>query len=282
MFSYPKRVRNKLIWLYKRWRKSFDQIQTGQPKNAHPLFVFGVQRSGTNMLLRALDRSLYTWVYNEDNNEAFDNYRIRPQAHRQKLINRSRAKWVIFKPNCDLQHADRLLNQHPDSKAIWIYRRYQDVANSAIERWGRGQYEHIQRLVTQPDSTHWFCQDVPDNIRQEISSLYHEKLSDAEAGALKWYVRNSFLFELDLLSRKQQILLVNYEDLVAKPDLIFPQITDFISIPNDEDLYSFIFDSSVRKSDFPEISSEIQELCDQMYQRLNDAALAQTGSGDSS
>ena len=56
-------------------------VQRARARRGGPpltLLVAGVQRSGTNMVMDVLERSLETDVYHERDPRAFDNYEMRP------------------------------------------------------------------------------------------------------------------------------------------------------------------------------------------------------------
>lgn len=260
-----KRVTNRQL---KRTRQRFlfPKITT------YPVFIIGTQRSGTNMLMNMLDMSLDVYTYNEDNATAFKNYRIRDRLTREKLLNRAHCKWIAFKPICDLQHSVELLDSHTGSKAIWIFRDYRDVANSAIKLWGREQYDHIERLVTQDDCSHWFCESVGSDVREVMRHFYERGISDHEAGVLKWYVRNHWFFSQDLVNREDQVLLVNYEHLVTDSAAVGQRVFDFLGIEFHSPFVHKIHRASVRKDSFPEINQEIESLCRQLMDRLEQVA----------
>ncbi|MBN1564069.1 MAG: sulfotransferase domain-containing protein [Anaerolineae bacterium] len=248
--------------------KLFRQFFLFPNATASPLFILGVQRSGTNSLFDMLDESLSVLTYNEHNPVAFDNYRIRDAAARQQLINRAHCEWVAFKPICDVQHAAELLDSHAGGKAIWIFRHYTDVANSAINKWGRGQYHHIERLAMVDNCTHWFCENVDPDTRALINHFFLAGISDHEAGILKWYVRNQWFFTLKLFERRDHVLLIQYEDLVRDSASIGQKVFDFLNVRFDPRYVDHFHEYSIRKSDFPAIKPEIQELCDDLLQKL--------------
>ena len=76
-----------------------------------PVFIFGEQRSGTNMLINTLNHSIDTDCYFETDDKAFDNYQLRDCKTIQKIINDSYAKCVIFKAISDSQKAKFLLDK---------------------------------------------------------------------------------------------------------------------------------------------------------------------------
>jgi hypothetical protein len=258
----------------RRGAKYVQQVQAHQSAKdlkPIPLFVVGCQRSGTNMIIDVLDKSPDTWVYNENHRKAFDTYRIKPLADRMRLIRNAHCQWVVFKPICDSQNIDRLLADHPGSKAIWVYRRYQYVANSALRKWGERQLELIREAATNENWDYWFVDRMSNERRQLIKELYSEDMSWHTAGALKWYARNAIYFDYGLDQRPEQVKLVKYEDLVREPLTQFKAIFDFLNLDFDRGYISELFDTSIQKENFLPIDPQVEELCEEMMSRLNQA-----------
>lgn len=201
----------------KRGLKYANQRRRMNSRQALPFFICGCQRSGTNMLLDVLDRSPDTWVYNEDHRAAFDNYRIKAFGIRQTLLSKAGCSFVVFKCLADSQNADQLLKEHPGSKAIWIYRGYQDVANSAVRKWGQGQKSLIRLLVSEEGWRHWLVEGTPSDRRELVRQLYSDETSPHTAAALKWYLRNVIYLDHRLEHHDEQVRLVRYERLVSNP-----------------------------------------------------------------
>jgi hypothetical protein len=224
------------------------------------------------MLLDVLGRSLDITVYNEDHPSAFRAFRLRDQATCQKLIAGSYSKWVVFKPLLDSQLAPQLLSDYPHSRAIWIYRHYQDVANSAVQLWGDWFQVAIRRLVTEPTWEYYLNEGLTPSLRQVVEDLYDEQISAHTASALFWYMRNALYFELCLDQYPSQIHLVRYEHLVSEPIREFGKLFAWLEISFRPSWVKGIFASSVAKQPFPEIDRRVQELCEDLEARL-DAAL---------
>lgn len=270
--TFVQKANRRIRWLSSRRKKYLLQVSQNSSSQVMPgpLFVFGAQRSGTNMLMDTLDKSVDTWVYNESNLEAFyDNYRIKDHEVRKRLIERARCQWVVFKPLCDSQYADHLLDSYPGSKGVWIYRSYRDVANSARRKWGSGQKWLVTQLATKDHYPHWFCERVPEHVLKTVKSLYHDDLSEAEASAIKWYVRNMFFFELGLDRRSNQVMFIKYEDLVTNPQRMYSDVFDFLDIEYDPAFADDTFASSVGKEVFPDIAPDIEAVCEEMLARLD-------------
>ena len=273
--SLLERAANKLRRVSERNQKALAQLARPRAAATNALFVVGCQRSGTNMLLDVLDKSPETWTYEEDDPKAFIEYRIKPLDVRNQLIASARCRWVAFKPICDSQHTDHLLAVHQGSRAVWIFRHYQDVANSTFAKWPKTQLNHLRRIATDDAQPHWVTERVSAANRALVKELFSEDMPLIEAAALKWYLRNSFYFDLELHERPEDVLLVQYENLVTTPRHSFGQVFDFLGLEYRPEYSAGVFQSSVRKQDFPDINPRVLELCEDMMTRLQSAPAPQ-------
>jgi hypothetical protein len=239
-----------------------------------PIFVVGCQRSGTSMLLNVLGKSAECRVYHEGaNNAAYDFYRLRSHDIVKHLIQKSDKPIVVFKPVLDSQHTDRFLDLYPNAKAIWMYRDYRDVVNSAVNRWQGDQKDIMFGIATgirrDPKHHQYAISDrMSDRTLNLARKLCDPGMSPEDGAALLWYVRNLIYFDLGL-EKDQRVLLVRYEDLVSKPQQYFSRIFGFIVCYFDQKLVSDIFDTSVKKNAASAINKEVELLCREMAQRLD-------------
>lgn len=237
--------------------------------NSRPLFVAGCQRSGTDMLMAALERSPDIWIYNEHRRSAaFRDYRLRSTPVVDRLIRRCPAPVVAFKALCDSHLADRYLQRHERSLVFWIYRGYQDVANSAVRNFGSHQKD-ILRWIVQGDFDWlaWRGERLASDLVEFIRGCFRETMCDEEAAALVWYMRSRLYFDLGL-HRCKRTLLVRYEDLVQDTERSFYRLFDFAGIPFDPGFCRHVFASSVRRHDFPEIAPSVRERCEGLQSRF--------------
>ena len=257
---------SKAIWLGRKYLLQKSLRLNARPA---PLFIVGCQRSGTNMLLDVLGRSLDTWIYSANNPRAFVHRRIQPAADLKALLAAARCPWLVFKPLSDSQNIDRLLADHPEGKAIWIFRQYQDVANSAVRSWGKWQLAHIRRVATQADWNHWMVDRMSHERRQLVKQQYHDAMSFHSASALKWYLRNQIYFDYGLDKRPGRVLLVQYETLVRNPAQAFHVLFDFLQIRFSPALVANVYHTSVNKEPLPSIDPGVQRLCDTLMTKLD-------------
>ena len=243
-----------------------------------PLIVFGVgcQRSGTTMLGEIIDRSMDTWVYHEHDRRAFRDYRLRT-GDVDRLARWSGRPVAVFKSIVDAQWTDRFLERHPGSKAIWIYRRYPDVARSAIVKWGDHQQGVIKCIRTRSFAElGWRGERLSDHVIETIDRVHRPDLTVEEGAALFWWMRNSILWDRDLAD-DDRVLVVRYEDLVTDPGPSCARVFDFLGVHFDERFVSDTTPTSVRDDPLPDVSDEIRTLCDAMQDRLDLAHAASVG-----
>ena len=89
-----------------------------------------------------------------------------------------------------------------------------------------------------------------------------------DAAALFWFVRNSFYYDLGLNENKK-ILLMRYESFVLDPFNQLSKVYNFIGrkIPvslNENNIHK----KSVKKGQDIDLSPEIEELCEELYQKF--------------
>jgi hypothetical protein len=256
---------------YLEQRRRFD---AGTPRT--PVFVVGCQRSGTNMVMWTLERSPEVWAYHEHRlSAAFRDYRLRPTPVIERLIRKSPAPLVAFKPICDSHLTDRLLERHAGSRAIWIYRHFGDVANSAARNFG-DHVRDILRWIVQGDSDWlgWRGERLAPDAVDLVREVYRDDLSLEEAGAVFWYLRNRFFFDLGL-ERDPRVLLVRYEDLVSGSQAPFQRIFDFAGGQLDPAWLADLFASSIGKHRFPDVQPRVEAACRELAARLDAAHAAQ-------
>jgi hypothetical protein len=257
-----------------RWQRR--HLDPGAPRR--PVFVVGCHRSGTNMVMWTVERSPEVWVYHEHRlSPAFWEYRLRSTETLQRVIRRSPAPVVLFKPVCDSHLTDRLLARHEGSRAIWIYRRYQDVTNSAVRNFGPHQRDMLGWIARGDyDLLGWRGERLRPDFVELVQELYREDMSFEEASALIWYNRTGGYFDQGL-DRDEHVLLVRYEDLVGGSEAGFRRVFDFLRVGFNTAFLDRVFASSIGKDEFPPIGDRVRGLCEELTQRLDRAHAQQAG-----
>lgn len=262
----------------RRWLWQRRHLDRRAPRR--PVFVVGYGRSGTNMVMWTLERSPEVWPYHEHWwSPAFRDYRLRSTATIERLIRRSPSPIVVFKPICDSHLTDRLLERHSGSRAIWIYRRFQDAASSTVRNWGGHQLDIMRWIVDgDTDWLGWRGERLPSDLVELAHALFRDDMSWEEAAAFTWLVRNRFFFDLGL-DRDPRVLLVRYEDLVGSDEEPFRRLFEFVGVPLSPTFLDHVFSESVGKHAFPPIHPELERRCRALLERLDATLLADATAG---
>jgi hypothetical protein len=251
-------------WVLTR-KRVVQSVRRSEPR-LH-VFVAGMQRSGTNMLMDVLERSLETDVYHESDPRAFDNYLMRDEAVIRALAKRSPAPVFVVKALCELQRLQRLMNEFRPAKALWVLRRYDDVVNSMLRSFPPRQADRVLRIAEDGEPGWWLSEGISGETLATVRRLSHPEMSNATGAAIWWLIRNTLFFEHGL-DRDPRVMLVPYERLVTHPQEAFPRVFDFLGIGYTPYVSAKVFASSIGKRRPPEIDPAVREVCDALYARF--------------
>jgi hypothetical protein len=236
-----------------------------------PVFILGCNRSGTNMVCAAIGKSPHGWAFQESEfSPAFNGYYLRADWIIERLIRHSPASIISFGSILDSQFANDLLARFEGARAIWVYRRYEDVTNSCIRMsWGH-HLKDLVRWVSQGELERLGArgQYINDEMVELFGELYHENISYEDSICLYWYMRNQLYFDLNL-NENPRVLLVQYEDTVLKREKAFRRVFNFLDHPYDPEVIGGIFSSSVSKNPQPDLDPDILEVCSALKYRLD-------------
>jgi hypothetical protein len=265
-------------------RREWLAREAGVAPSSTPVFLLGVQRSGTNMLVRGFETSPAFDVCNENDRRAFVRFRLRPLADVRALVEASGHRWVLFKPLAESHRAVELLDglgtpSHP--KAIWAYRDVDGRVRSAVAKFGPNNLLTLraiasgrtERAISLEGPSQEMVQLVRAGLSDEslawIRSLDLDAL-DAEAGAaVFWWVRNARFFELGLDAR-DDVVLASYERMIAEPEGAMRPICELLGVPFETSLIAHVR----RGAADPEpviLPTDIRERCDALNERLDRA-----------
>ncbi len=234
------------------------------------LFVAGVQRSGTNMLMNVLERSTATDVFHEVDPRAYKDYELMQDLVPQ-LIETSAAPFIVIKVLCELHDLRDLLDAYPGSRGVWIYRRYDDVVNSHIVKWN-GMPDTVHQIVADGrEAAGWRGRGMSDASLKLLNELHHPALDNPSACALFWMWRNQLFFDL-ALDQDERMRLINYETFVSNPAGHFPAIFEFFNLEYRTEHSSFVTARSIGKAAAPDISADVRKHCDALFERLDAAS----------
>jgi len=268
--SLGKRVSSRLF----KMKKSLYHLSMARHShNKTVLFIFGCQRSGTSLILEVFDKDLSTKVYGEFSklSSASDNkLRLNPLDSVKAELDKDKVPLVILKPLVETQNAVKLLNYFEGAKALWMYRHYKDVALSNLQRFGLGNGIKNLRPIVANDPHNWRSEHIPESVREIVLKHFSEDMNPYDAAALFWLVRNYFFFELGL-DKHPDVIMCRYNDLVRYPFQTMENIYRFLGqeFPGDE-LLGEVHSSSVGKGKVVELSSEVEVLCQDFLERLDE------------
>jgi hypothetical protein len=266
----PPRERARTTVAKWRWRRTHRVAP-----NAMPVFVVGVQRSGTNMMLRGLETSPEFDVHNEDDTKAFHRFRLRSNEQIRSMVSRSGHAFVLFKPLCDSHRVPELLDEVRTStagKAIWIYRRYEGRARSAVATFGSNNLHVLRQLAAGRGLDRWQAQGLSTSSWGVIRSTDFESLSPEAAAALFWYVRNSLYFEHGLHERPD-VTLVSYDAFVGDPAATMRGICRFLGFEYSPRLVMHVENRPRRDLGAMALPDLVRERCEDLQRRLDAAVV---------
>jgi hypothetical protein len=271
--SLLSRIQHALAKRYRRISKHvYQSVRWRSLERPKVLLIVGCQRSGTTLMARLFDADRDCRVFNEYSAlSSLGNGRIRlnPLPDVAAVLSRVPAPLVVAKPLVETQRVHTLLNYFPDSKALFMYRRYSDVASSDLRMFGPQNAIDNIRPIAAGNTHNWRSAGATPAVREQISRFFAESMNPNDAAALFWYARNQLYFDLDL-ARHSQVALCRYEHLVAEPALVMRRIYDFAGVPcPDLSHTQQVHSSSVTKGKNLELLPEVRALCEQLQARLD-------------
>jgi hypothetical protein len=178
---------------------------------------------------------------------------------------------VTFGSILDSQFANELLSSYENAKAVWVYRCYQDAANSSVHRFGSHHKDLTRRVANgELDKLGARGKHISKETIQLFEEIFHEEPSREEGACLYWYMRNQLYFDLDL-HQDPRVHIVQYEAAVQNQEKEFRKIFEFLGFPYDPVIIEGIFASSVRKHPWPGIEPRLQKVCEALQERLDES-----------
>lgn len=208
--------------------KAIQQRLRPAPAPATVVWVAGVQRSGTNLLMKIFDSARDSDVFHETDARAFQRYEMRPPTVIAALVARSRAARMVVKSLCELQRISSLLEDFPGSRCVWVWRDAEAVADSMVASFGNF-IRQARALADDPESMDWRGAGMSGETQHFLQEVVAQALDERSAAALMWYYRNVLFFEQGL-HRDPRVRLVCYDDLMTAPENVLPEVFGFAGI----------------------------------------------------
>jgi hypothetical protein len=249
------------------WRKAKAWRQRILPRPlAQHVFVAGMQRSGTNLLMDVLDASAVTQVFHETDTRAFERYEMRDVAVIRQLAEQCPAPVFVVKALCELDRIKSLMETFTPAHTLWVVRDWRDSVNSAIKSFGNF-VPQWQRLV-EGDTEDWRGRGMSSATRELLVALYRPEASEAEGAAIMWFYRNVLFFEQQLAA-DPRVRVVFYEDLVQHPLREVAAVYAFLGLPGFNAAKARrIHAHSVKRRSPPDIAPAVTALCDELLARF--------------
>ena len=242
--------------------KTFRQTFSA-PVDTTPVFVLGIQRSGTTMLMFAFHLHPEIAVYDESReSKAFFDFQLRSMETTEKLIHASPFPVACFKPLADSHLTIQLLQRFPSARCIWALREYRDVANSFLRKFPHAT-KAIRLVCSGQEGGGWFQEGVSEETGRILRNLPWQNFSDYDFACLVWWTRNRLFFEQNL-DKETRVLLLRYEKLVTAPEESLPAVTNFIGIPFSTQMTRYIHARSISRHSPPKLNCFVQKLCDEL------------------
>lgn len=233
------------------------------PVSATPVFVLGIQRSGTTMLMFAFHQHPDIAVYDESRaSKAFLDFRLRSLENSKKLITSSCFPFICFKPLADSHLANQLFAAFPCARVIWALRDYSDVANSFLRKFPHAT-RAIRLVCSGQEGGGWFQEGISGETGHILRGLPWRNFSDYDFACLVWWARNRLFFE-QKLNEDSRVMLLRYEKLVTEPEVSLQLVTQFIGVPFSSKMTMYIHAKSIARHTRPKISKTVLELCDEL------------------
>ena len=268
------RPRVRAAWRKHRWRAAHD----ARPGAAVPVYVVGLQRSGTNMLMRGLDEAPETEVRNENDSALFDRFRIRSTDTLRRTVLASRQQVVFVKPICDSHLLDTYLDLDglAPGRGLWVYRDVDARARSEVSKFGPANLWALRDISAGLGDQRWQGERLPPAALDLIRSFDLETMTEHTAAALFWVVRNGLFFDLGFDAR-DDVQLVSYDAFAADPPAEMRRLCEFVGLPYRSELDEHVDRRVSHGSGRLDLEPRVRELAEAMGARLDAHRLARAG-----
>jgi len=161
------------------------------------------------------------------------------------------------------------MNYFPNAKALFMYRRYADVASSDLRRFGTQNAIDNIRPIANGDAHNWRSAGATPAVREHIGRFFSENMNPNDAAALFWFARNHLYYDLELAAHGD-VMLCRYEHLATEPPAVMRRIYDFAGVACPDLSHTRqVHSSSVSQGKSLELLPEVRALCEQLQARLD-------------
>jgi len=197
---------------------------------------------------------------------AFEQAYLKGHDYICELIDECKYPYIAFKPLTSSHEVASLLDLRPSARGIWVFRRAEDRANSAVAQFSDDNLVALRRIRSGEVVDTWHAKGLSPESRERIASFGRDGFDAYNAAGLIWLIRNRLYFEQGL-DHRSDMLLVAYEDLVSEPDRILRGLCEFLGTEYVGRMAAGIHARSVGKAP-SRLGPELTDLCGRTYDSL--------------
>jgi hypothetical protein len=247
------------------------RVSPAEPARRSLLHIIGCQRSGTTMFTELLDRDPRIRVHGELES-LFDDtprhHRLRDVDDVRRRLARTGASIDVVKPLVESHRVDELTALVPGAVALWMFRRYDDVASSNLRRFGVGNGVRNLRAIVDDAQDDWRNAGLSGDTRELVRDMFDPAMDPHDAAALFWYCRNTLVRE-QRLQERDDVRSCRYEHLVERPGSVLAALYDWLGLPmRVSGADEMVRRDSVGRGSAVDLSAPIRRLCDVMWDEL--------------
>lgn len=231
------------------------------------VWVSGVPRSGTNMIMEMFDRSRDAYVLHEADPRAFENFHLRPNATLESVWRHAGHDTLVIKALLDAHRLPDLLALLPNSRLIWAYRDPWATVRSNRRKWPNGRNQ-LEAVVDDPESAGYRGRGMAPETLEILRQVYRPDCNATEAMALFWWYRHRLFFTQGLVD-DDRVILLNYERLASDPERVGSQLCRTIGLSYAPRMIRHISDPSASEQPSEPVANDIRQLCQEMWQSLD-------------
>lgn len=230
------------------------------------IFVGGTPRSGTNMLMYALDRSWQTDVAHEIDPRLYERYALRGDDSIDRLRKQGKARFLVIKCLFEGDQMARFTERFAPAKAIWLTRHFDAMIKSHRRSFPTNR-EMIEEVIAGNPDAGWRGRGMSETTRQKLADAFSSDLNHESVIALFWWHRNQLVFDQQLPSR-QNVLILDYDELTADPQAMGRMICERTGLAYRPWMFSGILHRPAKRDPIESIAPHIRAMCDETWERL--------------
>jgi len=200
-----------------------------------PIFILGLQRSGTNLTLGLLGGAEGVAAFNEDDPRAFSDFRLRDTETIEAVIRSQLPATCLFKAITDTLQWWRLSEAFDGARFVFMFRNPFDVVLSWLVEFPSGMpvvnhvldYDFFRRngefFAHAPNTP-----TVDAHVRKYYGR-FHGDGDYADKVALFWLLFHSVLVD-SMFFERRDVLVIDYDSLISSPDRHMSRMESFCRV----------------------------------------------------